>query len=82
MGRSIFNAKRKDDVGMLFSNFGPMASGFVSAVVANGVIATVCLAIAALVISIGEWKIRLGLLPRFKSLAGRRMRGIDIVRYR
>jgi hypothetical protein len=54
---------------MLFSNFRLIASGFVSAVVANGVIATVCFAIAALVISIGEWKIRLGLLPRFKILA-------------
>ena len=55
-------------MGMLFSNFGLMAAGFVSAVVTSGVIVTECLAVAALVISIGEWKIRLGLLPRFKSL--------------
>jgi hypothetical protein len=52
----------------LFSNFGLIASGFVSAVVASGVIVTACLAVAALVISIGEWKIKLGLLPGFKSL--------------
>ncbi len=68
MGRSIFNAKRKDDVGMSFSNFGLIASGFVSDVVASDIIVTACLAVAALVISIGEWKIRLGLLPSFKSL--------------
>jgi hypothetical protein len=41
---------------------------FSAAVLSSGIIATVCLAIAALVISIGEWKTRLGLLPRFKSL--------------
>ena len=46
-----------------------MVFGFFSAVVlSSGIIATLCLAIAALVISIGEWKTRLGLLPGFKSL--------------
>jgi hypothetical protein len=61
--------KERMDVGMLFSNFGLIASGFVSAVVLpSGMIVTACLAVAALVISIGEWKIRLGLLPGFKSL--------------
>jgi hypothetical protein len=33
-------AKERIDLGMLFSNFGLIASGFVSAVVASGVIAT------------------------------------------
>jgi hypothetical protein len=61
--------KERIDVGMLFSNFGLIASGFVSAVVLpSGMIVTACLAVAALVISIGEWKIKLGLLPGFKSL--------------
>ena len=46
-----------------------MVFGLFSAVVlSSGIIATVCVAIAALVISIGEWKTRLGLLPGFKSL--------------
>ena len=42
---------------------------FSAAVLSSGIIATLCLAIAALVISIGEWKTKLGLLPGFKSLA-------------
>jgi hypothetical protein len=67
---------------MLFSNFGLIASGFVSAVVASGVIVTACLAVAALVISIGEWKIRLGLYQVSRVCLCRRMRGIEIVRYR
>ena len=46
-----------------------MVFGLFSAVVlSSGIIATLYLAIAALVISIGEWKTRLRLLPRFKSL--------------
>jgi hypothetical protein len=66
-GSQFLIEKERIDVGMLFSNFGLIASGFVSAIVASGVIVTACLAVAALVISIGEWKIRLGLLPGFKS---------------
>jgi hypothetical protein len=54
---------------MLLLNSVLMVFGLFSAVVlSSGIIATLCLAIAALVISIGEWKTRLGLLPRFKSL--------------
>jgi hypothetical protein len=68
---------------MLFSNFGLIASGFVSAVVLpSGMIVTACLAVAALVISIGEWKIRLGLYQVSRVCLCRRMRGIEIVRYR
>ena len=55
---------------MLFSIFGLMALGIFSAVVLPiSIIAAVCVAVAALVISIGEWKIRMGLFPRFKSMA-------------
>ena len=55
---------------MLFSIFGLMALGIFSAVVLPiSIIAAVCLVVAALVISIGEWKIRMGLFPRFKSMA-------------
>jgi hypothetical protein len=62
-------AKRKDRLGMLFSIFGLMALGIFSAVVLPiSIIAAVCLVVAALVISIGEWKIRMGLFPGFKSL--------------
>jgi hypothetical protein len=54
---------------MLLLNSVLMVFGLFSAVVlSSGIIATLCLAIAALVMSIGEWKTRLGLLPRFKSL--------------
>jgi hypothetical protein len=67
-GSQFLIERERIDVGMLFSNFGLIASGFVSAVVASETIVTACLAVAALVISIGEWKIRLGLLPSFKSL--------------
>ncbi len=46
-----------------------MVFGLLSAVVlSSGIITTFCLAIAALVISIGEWETRLQLLPRFKCL--------------
>jgi hypothetical protein len=55
---------------MLCSIFGLIALGVFSAVVLPvSIIAGVCLAVAALVISIGEWKIRMGLFPRFKSMA-------------
>jgi hypothetical protein len=55
---------------MLLLNSVFMVFGLFSAVVvSSGIITTLCLAIAALVISIGEWKTRLELLPRFKSLA-------------
>jgi hypothetical protein len=54
---------------MLLLNSVLMGFGlFSAAVLSNGIIAALCLAIAALVISIGGWKTRLGLLPRFKSL--------------
>ena len=54
---------------MLLLNSVFMVFGLFSAVVlSSGIIATLCLAIAALVISIGEWKVRMGLLPGFKSL--------------
>ena len=43
-------------------------SMFSTVVLPISIIAAVCLAVATLVISIGEWKTRLGLLPRFKSL--------------
>jgi len=42
---------------------------FSTVVLSASIIAGVCLAVAALVISIGEWKIRIGLLPSFKSVA-------------
>jgi hypothetical protein len=42
---------------------------FSTVVLPVSIIAAVCMAVAALVISIGEWKIGMGLLPRFKSLA-------------
>ena len=46
------------------------AAGLFSAVVLpSGIIAIGCLAVAGLVIRIGEWKTKLGLLPRFASLA-------------
>jgi hypothetical protein len=62
--------KERIDVGMLFSIFGLMAFGIFSAVVLPiSIIAALCLAVATLVISVGEWKIRMGLLPRFKSMA-------------
>jgi hypothetical protein len=65
--------KERMDVGMLFSTFGLMAfSIFSTVVVPVSIIAGVCLAVAALVISIGEWKIRMGLFPRFKSLTAPR----------
>ena len=43
-------------------------SMFSTVVLPISIIAAVCLAVATLVISIGEWKTRLGLLPRFKRL--------------
>jgi hypothetical protein len=42
---------------------------FSTVVLSVSIVAGVCLAVAALVISIGEWKTRTGLLPSFKSLA-------------
>lgn len=42
---------------------------FSTVVLSVSIIAGVSLAVAALVISIGEWKTRMGLLPSFKSLA-------------
>jgi hypothetical protein len=55
---------------MLFSIFGLMAFRIFSTfVLPVSIIAGVCLAVAVLVISIGEWKTRMGLFPRFKSLA-------------
>jgi hypothetical protein len=42
---------------------------FSTVVLSLNIIAGLCLAVAALVISIGEWKIRMGFLPRFKNVA-------------
>jgi hypothetical protein len=54
---------------MLLLNSALMVFAFFSAVaLSSGIIATLCLAIAVLVINIGEWKTRLVLLPRFTSL--------------
>jgi hypothetical protein len=54
---------------MLLLNSVLMVFGlFSAAILSSSIIAALCLAIAALVISIGEWKARSGLLPRFKSL--------------
>jgi hypothetical protein len=44
-------------------------SMFSTVVLPVSIIAGLCLAVAALAINIGEWKIRMGLLLRFKSLA-------------
>jgi hypothetical protein len=65
----IINERERIRLSMLLLNSVLMVFGLFSAVVlSSGIIATVCVAIAALVISIGEWKTRLGLLPGFKSL--------------
>jgi hypothetical protein len=56
-------------MGMLFSIFSLTAFTIFSAVVLPiSIIATLCMAVATLVISVGEWKIRMGPFPRFKSL--------------
>ena len=58
-GMELLNfAKERMDVGMFSTVLLPVS-----------IIAGVCLAVAALVASIGEWKIRIGLLPSFKSVA-------------
>ena len=65
----IINERERIRLSMLLLSSVLMVFGLFSAVVlSSGIIATVCVAIAALVISIGEWKTRLGLLPGFKSL--------------
>ena len=66
----IINERERIRLSMLLLNSVLMVFGLFSAVVlSSGIIATLCLAIAALVISIGEWKTSLGLLPKFKRLA-------------
>ena len=66
----IINERERIRLSMLLLNSVLMVFGLFSAVVlSSSIIATVCVAIAALVISIGEWKIRMGLFPRFKSMA-------------
>ena len=68
-GSSLLIERERIHLSMLLLNSVFMVFGlFSAAVLSSGIIATLCLAIAALVISIGEWKTRLGLLPRFKSL--------------
>lgn len=58
-GMELLNfAKERMDVGMFSTVLLPVS-----------IIAGVCLAVAALVVSIGEWKIRIGLLPSFKNVA-------------
>jgi hypothetical protein len=64
----LFNERERIHLNMILLNSVLMVFGlFSSVVLPSGIIATLCLAIAALVISIGEWKTRLGLLPKFKS---------------
>ena len=65
----MINERERIRLSMLLLNSVLMVFGLFSAVVlSSGIIATLCLAITALVISIGEWKTRLGLLPKFKRL--------------
>jgi hypothetical protein len=53
----------------LYSIFNSEALGLFSAVVLHVIIiVAICVGIAGLVVSLGKWKISMGLLPRFKSL--------------
>jgi hypothetical protein len=68
-GSSVLIERERIHLSMLLLSSVLMVFGLFSAVVlSSGIIATLWLAIAALVISIGEWKTRFWLLPRFKSL--------------
>jgi hypothetical protein len=53
------------DTSILSSEFGPLGLDGFSAVV---LAIAICVAVALFVITVGQWKVRMGLLPAFKSL--------------